>query len=132
MRSNSIFSFLKPTTTTRTRDPCDDGVLRPMAYEPGVVEVPHPLAARAPGHGWHMRHMRRLAHRRHGGFDVSRLELSIGMGVKLGAKPFGVGNHHALRFRFCPAACVPITSCAFYVRLYRPIGGSQRLKVLFH
>src|SRR4030095_5450683 len=67
--------------------------------EPGLVESAHRISPVAAGHHRDMVDMRIGAHRGHGGFDVARLELGIGMSVDHRAEPFGIVGHRARPLR---------------------------------
>src|SRR4051812_128260 len=81
-----------------------------MPDEPTIVEAPHLVAAVAPGHGRDIGDMRRIAHRRHGGIDVARLELGGAMSVERGCEPFGIGTHRARPLRRSPFTFFSTTS----------------------
>src|SRR6478736_4509747 len=55
---------------------------RPMADEPVFIERTHLVAAVAAGHHRHVRDVRRVGHRRHGGIDAALHKLSPHMGVE--------------------------------------------------
>jgi len=72
-----------------------------------LIEVPNGVIPRASGHG---RHVGNVRQRRHGCFEVARVELCVGMGVELGTKPFGIGGHYALFLALCALTLRSTTS----------------------